>query len=144
MVVSWAPSFLHFACAQVLLWRLATALEQMALEGKVYFRPVTSSYPLREPRVDLILYRDLQFWSDLFRTSIFGHFWIPFLDFHKVWWFCFSSWGSFIGFFIWVSPISMSQACLSNVIFQISWKTLDFPSSTSMSTGRSHNGGRKP
>ena len=51
------------ACARVLLWRLAIALEQMLPAGEVYFRPVMSSKPPRKPRVELIFYSGLQFFG---------------------------------------------------------------------------------
>ena len=52
--------FFISACAGVLLWRLAIALEQMLPAGDVYVRPVISSKPPRKPRVGLILYSGLQ------------------------------------------------------------------------------------
>jgi len=61
--------FVILACARVLLWWLAIALEQMLPAGEVYFRPVMYSKPPRKPRVELILYSGLQFFG--FSSSSF-------------------------------------------------------------------------
>ena len=72
MVTISCYTFLFFfisACAPVLLWRLAIALEQMLPAGEVYFRPVTSRKPPRKPRVRLILYSGLQFFHSFLWVS---------------------------------------------------------------------------
>ena len=53
--------FVILACAQVLLWHLSIALEQMLPAGVVYFRPVMYSKLPRKPKVELIFYSGLQF-----------------------------------------------------------------------------------
>ena len=67
-------TFLFFpvilACARVLLWRLAIALEQMLTAGEVYFRLVMSSKPPSKPRVELIFFTVVySFLDSLLRVS---------------------------------------------------------------------------
>ena len=102
--------FVILACARVLLWRLAIALEQMLPAGEVYFRPVMSTNSQRKPRggVDFLQ-----------RSTVF---WILFFEFHKVCWIRFSTWESFIGFHFWGSPISTSLACLLSVTSDIEFR----------------------
>ena len=75
-ITKWQPPavifFVILACARVLLWRLAIALEQMLPAGEVYFRPVMSTNSQRKPRggVDFLQ-----------RSTVF---WILFFEFHKV------------------------------------------------------------
>ena len=61
--------FVILACARVLLWRLAIALEQMLPAGEVYFRPVMSSKSHRKPRVELIFTLVYSFLDSLLRVS---------------------------------------------------------------------------
>ena len=72
-ITKWQPPavifFVILACARVLLWRLAIALEQMLPAGEVYFRPVMSSKSHRKPRVELTFYSGLQFFG--FSSSSF-------------------------------------------------------------------------
>ena len=113
-ITKWQPPavifFVILACARVLLWRLAIALEQMLPAGEVYFRPVMSTNSQRKPRggVDFLQ-----------RSTVF---WILFFEFHKVCWIRFSTWESFIGFHLWGSPISMSLACLLSVTSEIEFR----------------------
>ena len=107
-------TFLFFpvilACARVLLWRLAIALEQMLPAGEVYFRLVMSSKPPSKPRVKLIFLQ----WSTVF--------WILFFAFHKVSRIRFCTWESFISFHLWGSPFSTSLACLLSVTLEIEFR----------------------
>ena len=59
-------------------------------------------------------------WSLLRRLSAF---WIISFEIDKVFWIRFSSWESFIGFYIWRYPISEIIACLSTFGVRISWKS---------------------
>ena len=99
--------FVILACARVLLWWLAIALEQMWPAGEVYFRPVMYSKPPRKPRVELIFYSGLQFFG--FSSS-------------RVCWIRFSTWESFNGFHLWGSPISISLAWLLCVTLEIEFR----------------------
>ena len=58
-------------------------------------------------------------WSLLRRLSAF---WIISFEIDKVFWIRFSSWESFIVFYIWCYPISEIIACLFTVGVRISWK----------------------
>ena len=72
-ITKWQPPavifFVILACARVLLWRLAIALEQMLPAGEVYFRPVMSSKSHRKPRVELIFTLVYSFLDSLLRVS---------------------------------------------------------------------------
>ena len=59
-------------------------------------------------------------WSLLRRLSAF---WIISFEIDKVFWIRFSSWESFIGFYIWRYPISEIIACLPTFGVRISWKS---------------------
>ena len=83
----------------------------------LYIPQVSSAWP----RVDLV--RPLRLIAD------FRPFWTTSFDFVKVCWISFSSWKSFIGFYILSYPLSTILACSFTVGVRISWEWLSWKGS---------------
>ena len=112
------------------------ALEQMYFQqGRLILskllsvpRKVTPAHPgwiwfVKRPGLICLAAR----WSGSATSERVRPFWIIPFESVKVCWICFSSWKSFIGFYIWCYPISTILACsfdLFTVGIRISWKTL--------------------